>query len=288
MKIGIGLPNPVPGVTGKTLIAWAGRAEERGFSSLATIDRVAFPTYESLVSLAAAAAATERIGLVTNILLAPTRSAVLLAKESASLDQLSGGRFTLGLGVGARKDDFEAAEREFVKRGRQFDEALETMHAAWQGRPVIDGCAEPVTPTPTNGKSVPILFGGSTEKAIERTVRWGVGWTASGGGSAAVGAFAQRVRAAWKAAGREGSPRIVALAYFGLGEGSEDVSKRYILRYYGNLGERAKGFAESVPRTPQAVRDTAKFFEDAGVDELMLDPTVADVREVDLLADAVL
>ena len=288
MKIGIGLPNPVPGVTGDTLITWARRAEERGFSSLATIDRVAFPTYESLVTLAAAAAVTTRIGLVTNILLAPTRSAVLLAKESASVDQLSGGRFMLGLGVGARKDDFEAAEREFVKRGRQFDEALETMHAAWEGRPVLDGCAEPVTPTPSNGKSVPILFGGATEKAIERTVRWGVGWTSSGGGAATVADFAQRVRTAWKNAGREGDPRIVALAYFGLGEGTEDASKRYILRYYANLGERAKGFAESIPRSPDGVRDTVKYFEDAGVDELMLDPTIADVRQVDLLADAAL
>src|SRR5256712_6761952 len=116
MKIGIGLPNPVPGTPGQVLIDWARRAEGRGFSSLATIDRIAYPSYESLIALAAAAAATERIGLVTNILLGPTRNPILLAKESASLDQLSRGRFTLGIGVGSRPDDYEAAERGFGNR----------------------------------------------------------------------------------------------------------------------------------------------------------------------------
>lgn len=64
MKVGIGLPNPIPRAPGRLLVDWARRAEERGFSSLATIDRVAYPSYESLIALAAAAAVTERIGLV--------------------------------------------------------------------------------------------------------------------------------------------------------------------------------------------------------------------------------
>ena len=90
MRIGIGLPNTVPGTPGRLLVEWAARAEGRGFSTLATIDRIAYPSYESLVTLAAAAAVTERIALMTNILLSPTRNPVLLAKESASVDQLSG------------------------------------------------------------------------------------------------------------------------------------------------------------------------------------------------------
>ena len=82
MKIGIGLPNSIPGTDGLTIIEWARRAEELGFSSLATIDRIAYPSYESLVVLAAAAGATERIGLLTNVLLGPTRNPVLLAIHS--------------------------------------------------------------------------------------------------------------------------------------------------------------------------------------------------------------
>ena len=85
MRIGIGLPNPVPGTPGDLLPQWAIAAEQRGFSSLATIDRIAFPNHDSLISLAAAAAVTQHIGLVTNILLLPTRDTVVVAKEAAPL-----------------------------------------------------------------------------------------------------------------------------------------------------------------------------------------------------------
>src|SRR3954447_9253937 len=98
VRIGIGLPNTTPGATGDLIVEWAKRAEERGFSSLATIDRIAYPNFESMVTLAAAGAVTERIGLFTNIVLAPTRSTALLAKEAVSVDQISGGRLTLGVG----------------------------------------------------------------------------------------------------------------------------------------------------------------------------------------------
>ena len=289
MKIGIGLPNPIPGVEGRIMIDWARRAEERGFSSLATIDRVAFPSYESLVSLAAAAAVTERIGLVTNVLLATTRSPVLLAKEAASVDQLSSGRFTLGVGVGARRDDFEASQREFAERGKRFDDELVLMHAAWKANPVIGGCDEPVTPVPVNGSTVPIIFGGTSDQMIERLVRYGIGWTAGGGPPDMVGPFAERVRKAWKDGGRAGDPKIMALQYFSMGDDVVDASKKYILHYYGFLGERAQGFADfGVHRSEKAIKDVIAKFEDAGVDEVILDPTVADLRQIDLLANAVL
>src|SRR5437764_11100676 len=106
MKIGIGLPNPVKGVPGRRLLEAAQRAEERGFAGLATIDRVAYPNYDSLTTLAAAAGATTRIGLMTNILIAPLYPPPLLTKVSASVDQLSGGRLTLGLAPGNRPDDY--------------------------------------------------------------------------------------------------------------------------------------------------------------------------------------
>jgi alkanesulfonate monooxygenase SsuD/methylene tetrahydromethanopterin reductase-like flavin-dependent oxidoreductase (luciferase family) len=116
MQIGIGLPNPVLEVPGRLLVDWARRAEERGFSSVATIDRIAYSSYDSLTTLTAAAAVTDRIGLLTNVLLEPLYNPVLLAKVTASLDQLSGGRLTLGLGVGARPDDFQLAGRSFSDR----------------------------------------------------------------------------------------------------------------------------------------------------------------------------
>jgi alkanesulfonate monooxygenase SsuD/methylene tetrahydromethanopterin reductase-like flavin-dependent oxidoreductase (luciferase family) len=286
MDIGIGLPNPIPGTPGRLLVRWAGRAEERGFTTLATIDRVAYPSYESLVALAAAGAVTERIGLMTNILLAATRNPVLLAKEAASVDQLSDGRLTLGLGVGSRRDDFTATERGFEDRGRRFERDLELMHGAWRGE-LVGGCPKPPTPRPVAGQ-VPISMGGTADAVIDRVVRWGAGWTAGGGAPDQVGPFAERVRAAWKEAGREGQPRIVALSYFSLGEDVIEDSKAYLLDYYGYLGEWAQGIAEGTPRSPEDVRATAGRFEEAGVDELIFDPTVADLEQVDRLAEVIL
>jgi probable F420-dependent oxidoreductase len=285
MDIGIGLPNPIRGVPGRLLVDWARRAEERGFSSLATIDRIAFPSYESLIALAAAGAVTERIGLLTNVLLAPTRSPVLLAKEAAGVDQISGGRLTLGVGVGGRADDFAAVGRGFDDRGKRFDEDLELMHAAWRGEPVA-GSPHPVSPTPVHDDRVPILIGGSADVALERVVRWGVGWTAGGSPPEMVGPFAERVRQAWKDAGRDGSPRLVALAYYSVGE--EDESRKNLLDYYGFLGDYAENIAGYAPRTPEALRDTIKAFEDTGIDELILDPTVPSLDQIDRVADVVL
>lgn len=287
MKIGIGLPSTIPGTPGPLLLDWARRAEERGFTSLATIDRIAYPSYESLIALAAAGAVTERIELLTNILLAPTRNPVLLAKEAAGVDQLSGGRLTLGLGVGTREDDYVAAELDFETRGRRFDRDLETMHAAWRGEAAGGSPAAP-GPEPVQDRRVPILIGGTADRAIERAVKWGVGWTAGGAAAGQVGPFAERVRAAWKDAGRPGQPKIVALSYYSMLDDRIEESRASLLDYYAYLGEWAPKLADGTPRGSSAVRDSVKSFEDAGVDELIFDPTVADLREVDLLADAVL
>ena len=109
MEIGIGLPNAVAGTEGRALVEWARRAEDAGFSSLGTIDRVVYPNYESLIALAAAAAVTERIRLLTSVLLAPLRPTPLLAKQAMSVDNISGGRLELALAVGGREDAFCAA-----------------------------------------------------------------------------------------------------------------------------------------------------------------------------------
>jgi alkanesulfonate monooxygenase SsuD/methylene tetrahydromethanopterin reductase-like flavin-dependent oxidoreductase (luciferase family) len=128
-------------------------AEERGFTTLATIDRVAFPNHDSLIALAAAAAVTERIELLPNIFLVPTRDPVLLAKETATLASISRGRLTLGVGVGGRPDDYAVIGVDFGNRGRRLDAMLETMTKAWRSE-LVEGSAEPVVP-PVPGGSVP-------------------------------------------------------------------------------------------------------------------------------------
>jgi alkanesulfonate monooxygenase SsuD/methylene tetrahydromethanopterin reductase-like flavin-dependent oxidoreductase (luciferase family) len=179
MKLAVGLPNAIAEGPGSLIIDWAQKAEVLGFSGLSTVDRIAYPNHDSLITLAVAAGATQRIGLFANVLIAPTRNPVLLAKEAASLDELSGGRLLLGLGVGAREDDFSVTGTDFHGRGRQFDAALELMHRAWRGEPV-PGTNQRISPRPTTGARVPIMIGGVVDAAITRTVRWGVGWTGGG------------------------------------------------------------------------------------------------------------
>jgi alkanesulfonate monooxygenase SsuD/methylene tetrahydromethanopterin reductase-like flavin-dependent oxidoreductase (luciferase family) len=285
VRIGIGLPNTVLDVPGRLLVDWARRAQERGFSSVATIDRVAYPSYDSLTALTAAAAVTDRIGLLSNILLAPAYNPVQLAKVTASLDQISGGRLTLGLGVGGRPDDFEVAERPFSNRGRRFDADLELLHRAWAGEPV-PGSPFPVGPPTTRGR-IPLLFGGQPQLAAPRAARWGAGFTIGGAPPETAAGAIEQFKAAWAAAGGQGQPRIVALAYFSVGEEHTEESLRNLRSYYGYLGDWAERIAGGAPRSPAAIREQAAAFEHAGVDELIFDPTVANLDQVDRLADTV-
>jgi alkanesulfonate monooxygenase SsuD/methylene tetrahydromethanopterin reductase-like flavin-dependent oxidoreductase (luciferase family) len=287
VKIGIGLPNTTPGATGELIVAWARLAEERGFSSLATIDRVAYPSFDTFATLAAAAAVTERIGLFPDILLAPTRSTALLAKEAASVDQISRGRLTLGVGVGTRRDDYEVAGVEFRDRGKRFNDQLVALKAALAGErlPGFDGV---VAPEPVRPGGPPLVIGGTADVAFERMVAHGIGWTAGGGPPEVVVPIVHRVREAWRQAGRDGEAYVYALSYFGLGEEHTETSKRSITTYYAFLGERVVAFAESVPRTPEAIMERQRQFAEGGVDELIWDPTVPDLDQVDRLADVVL
>src|SRR6478735_494214 len=132
MNVGIGLPNAVRGVERSGIVEWAQRAEKAGFSSLGTIDRIAYPNYESLIALAAAAAVTERIRLVTDIMIAPLRaSTALLAKQSATIDHLSGGRLVLGLAPGGREDDYTLSGVDFHRRGAIMDRQLAELEKLW-------------------------------------------------------------------------------------------------------------------------------------------------------------
>src|SRR6266702_429142 len=248
MDIGIGLPNTLT-VAGPVVVDWARRAEERGFSTVATIDRIVYPSYDSLTSLAVAAGATSRIGLFTDVLLTPLYQPALLAKVTASLAAMSGDRLT----------------------------------RAWAGENVT-GDDFPVAPTPP-GNRVPVLIGGNTDASVRRAVAYGDGWTAGGGGPAMAAPMVEKVRQAWQEAGREGEPRIATLTYFGLGD--EKASKASLRRYYAFLGDWVDAIVDSAVRGPQAAKDIARDFAGIGVTELVFVPTIASLDEIDRLADAV-
>ena len=281
MDVGIGLPNAVRGVDRRGIVEWARRADAAGFSSLGTIDRIVYPNYESLIALAAAAAVTERIRLVTDILIAPLRTnTALLAKQAATIDNLSEGRLVLGLAVGGREDDYEISGADFASRGRAFDRQLEELGALWRGE-------RGAGPPPARGDRPTVLIGGSSAVAFRRAARHADGWTLGGGTPDAFVAGREKLRAAWAAEGREGEPRTMVLCYFALGDGAEQAVRASLGDYYGFLGEYADRIVASAARDEDAVKGYLSAFEAAGVDEVICFPTSTDPDQVDLLARAV-
>ena len=278
MNVGIALPNAVPGATGAQLTEWARRAEARGFSSLGTIDRIRYDNYEPLVALAAAAAVTERIGLATTVLLAPLRSnAAELAKQALSVNALSDGRLTLGIGLGAREDDYEISDVELRGRGKRVDEMLEEIKRIWAGDevgPVISGPPR-------------VVVGGHADAAFARAARFGDGWIAAGSGPDQAREGIEKARAAWSEAGREGEPHMMALAYFSLGDRAEEDVRENLMDYYAWLGEDiARMIGDSAAKDAESVEQYAATYKEIGCDELVFCPSSADSEQVDLLADA--
>jgi alkanesulfonate monooxygenase SsuD/methylene tetrahydromethanopterin reductase-like flavin-dependent oxidoreductase (luciferase family) len=285
MEIGIGLPNAVPGTTGKQIRDFARSADQAGFSSLGTIDRIVYPNYEPLTALSAAAAVTERIRLATTVLLGPLRmNAAMVAKQALSIDALAGGgRFVLGIALGAREDDFELSRVSLSERGSWLDAALEEILRIWDGKGELEATVGPRA----QGDGPSLIVGGGVDASFERAARHGDGWIMSGGPPDQFSAAREKLEAAWKKADREGEPRKMALGYFSLGEDAERNAEKYLLDYYAWLGEEVSAaIADSAAKDADSVKGYIEAFDSAGCDELILFPSSGDPAQVGLLAEA--
>lgn len=280
MRVCAGLPSTIPGCGGDLLLAWARRADAGLFASVAALDRVVYDAYDPFIALTAAAAVTSRVRLATNIAIGPIRNAALLARETASLHALSGGRLTLGLAVGARQEDYDATGTEYHNRGRRFVTQLGDLRAAWDEASVGPRLAELGQP--------PLLLGGTSDAVYGRMARYGDGYMHGGGQARAFARAADKARAAWQDLGRPGAPLLWGQAYFALG-GPElaEAGARYLREYYAFTGPFAEKIAEGLLTTPQAVAQLLRGYADAGCDEMALIPTVANLDELDRLAEVV-
>jgi alkanesulfonate monooxygenase SsuD/methylene tetrahydromethanopterin reductase-like flavin-dependent oxidoreductase (luciferase family) len=286
MRIGIGLPTTIPGTGRQELLEWARRADAAGFSSLGTIDRIVYPNHEPLIALAAAAAVTERIGLATSILLAPARaSAGLLAKQAATVQVLSEGRLVLGMAVGARRDDFEAAGVPFEDRGKRMDRMLEEMKRIWSGE--SRGFAGAVGPD-VSGNPPPLVLGGQADAVFARVARFGDGWIMGTAPPEYFPPAMEKLDAAWRAAGREGEPRRMSLTYFSLDDDPESQLPKSVGDYYAFAPDYAEMMVAGAAKGEDEVRERVRAFAEVGCDELIMCPASPDPEQVDRLAAAVL
>ena len=283
------LPTMVPHDRADTL-AWCRAVDEGPWSSLAVPERITFPSHSMIVELAAAAALTERVRLWTTIVVLPSHSEVEIAKQMASVDQLSNGRLTLGVGVGGREHDYLAIGGNFSRRWSRMDEQVARMRSIWAGEPPFPG-ADPVGPPPVQAGGPPLIAGALGPKAIGRAARWADGvdgaWTLDGDEAAVRGAF-EMIESAWRAAGRDDEPHLSTSIWYALGDGAEDRLRRYAYDYLKVFGEEAGQFgAQSVACfTPEALRVAVDGIRAAGAHELFLVPTTGDPDELDRTRDA--
>ena len=286
MKIAIGFPVAIPGTPGRRLVEWARRAERAGFSSLGSIGRIVYDSHEELVALAAAAGATERIGLATTVLIAPPREPVLLAKQAATLDAVSGGRLTLGIGVGWRDDDFRATGARFQERGRTIETQIAMLRRIFAGHPPGPGLG-PVGPRPVRGGGPELLLGGDGDAPLRRAGTLGDAYIATPQPPSEMAKKFAVVSAAWKEAGRPGAPRFVASRYFALGDAQERATQN-MADYYRFGGDAfVQGAVGGMLRTRAAVREAIDAVAATGTDELFFWPTLGDLDQIELLAEAV-
>jgi alkanesulfonate monooxygenase SsuD/methylene tetrahydromethanopterin reductase-like flavin-dependent oxidoreductase (luciferase family) len=274
MRVGVGLPNTTPRSSGELLVEWARSADEGPFSSLAVLDRVVYDSFEPLTMLAVAAALTERVRLATMIAIAPLRNTALLAKQGATIDRVSAGRLTLGLAVGARLEDYEAAGVEHRGRGRRFSRQLAELREHWE-----DGR---IGPAPAQGPGPELLVGGNAGPSFERMARYADGYAHGGGPPRAFARAAASATAAWRDLGRPGRPRLWGQAYFALGD--EEAGNDYLRDYYAFTGPFAEKIVAGNLTSPRAIRDLVRGYEEEGCDELVLLPTVSSLEQIERLA----
>ena len=289
MKIGIGLPFKMPTDSWDYISTVARKADEGPFSSFSALDRLAYDNFEAMIELAAVAAITKRIRLVTAILLAPVRNAGVLAKEAATIDAISNGRLTLGLAVGGREDDAIVAPVEFHDRGKRFEEQLVFMRRIWAGE-IIEGAQRPVGPAPVQKGGPEILIGGTHPRAMARVGKFANGYVM--GGRALEEEWAKdvidQVKKSWADADRSGEPRIIVTLLCALGEGAEDAVANALGDYYGGAGTAgATRQGRAQPTSKSIIRDAISMHESLGTDEIILRPVTANPEQIDRLADAI-
>lgn len=292
MKVGMNLPVMVPGLDRDLVRQWCRRVDAGPWSSIAAGERITFPNPEIMVILSHAAAWTERVGIGFHVLVPPMHDAVMLAKQVATLDILSGGRVCLGVGVGAREEDYRAVGAVWdSKLLSRLETSVHTMRAVWNGTHVVENATRPVEPRPLQAGGPPLLAGVLMPQAIARAAKWADGITGFSFGPSRedIEMRFEGARRAWTEAGRETKPFLATGFWFALGSDADEQVASYLERYLGFMGDGAgRALAPNIcAKSPAALRDALKLCEDLGADEVLLVPTTSDPDEVDRAAEVI-
>ncbi|MDQ3810386.1 MAG: LLM class flavin-dependent oxidoreductase [Chloroflexota bacterium] len=295
MELGFAIPAQAPGLTAADVLRAAERVERHGLDSIWVLDRLVYDSFSPLVTLAAVAAVTARPRLGTAVLVAPMYNPFHLAKDAATVDQLSHGRLTLGLGIGVHAEDFAAAGVPYRARARRLEETLVLLRQAWAGQPIrhhgriFEADLPAMGPAPSRPSGIPIWMGAYAEPAIDRAARLADGYIAGARGAT----WARRAVASFRrAAVRHGrDPAAVptaCLIYAALGPDVQAMAAQmagYFEAFYGRvIFDPAK---EGLVGPTDAAAARLHEYDDIGLDLVIVVPTLRHPEQVDRLADAV-
>lgn len=287
------MPVMEPDLDTTLLRDWARVVDEGPFSSLCWGERIAFTNPDSLTLLGALAAWTERVRLVTTVIVPQLHDPVMLAKALATADVLSDGRLTVGIGVGGRHEDYRAAGADpATQTMREMAERVAVMKRVWAGEKVTDSVL-PVGPAPTQPGGPPLVVGTIGPKTLRSAATWaeGLAGITMDLDVAKQNELFDVARDAWHQAGK-GTPYLATSFWFAIGEpkAARDQVRRHLLRYmnwipseYVEAMAPTTGWAGSEDELLEVLRG----FAAVGADEVHLIPTSSDVGQLRRAAEVV-
>ncbi len=300
VKIGLLVPGSFAGQPPKMdeFTRFFRRAEDLGFDSLWVIDRIFHETsiMDPLTLLTSAAAVTSRIRLGTSVLLFALRNPILVAKTTATLDYLSGGRLTLGISLGGRDHEFEPLGVPMNRRVGRFREGLEVMRKLWSEPDVTfhgrhyDMEGVNVDPKPAQKPSIPIILGGSAEAVLKRSAEEADGWVSGGRGGPEDFAIAwQKVLGYARESGKDpGGLQSGKLMYISVGPDRAECKRQLEQFTHAYYGPQYDVEENCVFGPPDDFAAKIQSFADVGAQTIMLGPAGLRLEQLDLIAGEVI
>lgn len=286
MKIGMTLPVMEPDLSRQDLEDWTLRVDAGPWSHIALGERILFPNPEFISTLSAVAAWTKRVEIIATISVLTMHNPILSAKQFATIDMISEGRFTLGVGVGGREEDYNAIGSTWSdRRWATLSDRVKTMQSVWskEYHPSLG-------PTPFSMNGPQILAGAVGPKAMEMSAHFAdglAGFSFNADIEEIKDSF-NRVQTAFKEKNK--SPRLVTSFWFGLGESGRSDIQIHLERYLSWMGDdlardlaKTAGFSGS----QSDLNDFLLLVKAAGATDVILVPTSKNIEQL-ILAEEVI
>ena len=290
MRIGMTIPFMEPGWNRASIKQWAQEIDQAPWASLALGERITFINPEFMTSLAACAAWTERVELISTISVLTMHNPVLLAKQFATIDVISNGRLTVGVGLGGRREDYEAVGADWGNhRIAKLEENVNVLRRVWNGEQVLPRAKRIVEPLPVQTGGPKVLAGVLGPKSIAAAARYADGL--SGFSFMAtlddIKQSFDAFRAVWQVEGKPGKPRLVTSFWYGIEQAGKEQMVRHLDRYLNFMPVDVAKQLSPVAGFNGSINDLKDFLQairELGADDVILVPTSKDITEIQQLA----